>query len=279
MTGFFLFWSLFCTPEGVSREQRTLRHWQRTAETGSAASMSRLPIPADEELDWAAIDSLAMGGATRVLAERSGAGPAVVVLGCIGRLLAELTGEDGPVIRSLAATRFKPHDRDYVGAFNQNALLRLPSEEDEIPDYLRRSATAFLTGLRTCEADPRKAEAVLGLAARQRGFVEGSYCFFNDIATGRGPTAPEPGTALPAAENLAAAVTHTRAAALPYAGRQIDSKFFVFLQGLTPTVAARLCKDRRFLPDVDAVGFLRRLERLMISAAHAASWKETRDAR
>ena len=267
------------SPEGATREVRTLRHWQRVAETGAPSTMSRLAVPADEDLEWATIDSLAMGEATRVLAQGGGVGPAIAVLGAIGQLFAEITGEDGPVIRSLTATRFKPHDRDYIGAFNQNALLRLPTEEDGVADYLSRAATAFLSSVRACEANPRKTEEALRNAAGERGFTPGSYCFFNDIATGRGPTAPEPGTPLPTAEQVAAAVAHTRAAELPYEGRQIDSKFFVFLQSLTPTVTLRLCKDRRFLPDVDAVGFLRRLEQLMISAAYAASWKEIRDAR
>lgn len=264
--------------EGVAREERTLRHWRRTGQAGAAATMSALPAPADEDLDWAEIDSLAMGEATRVLAERSGAGPAVVVLGCIGRLLADLAGEQSPVIRSLTATRFNPLDQDYVGAFNQNALLRLPTEEDGVADYLRRASTAFLAGLRACEADPRRAEAMLGLAAQDRGFTAGSYCFFNDIATGRGAVAPEPGTPLPAPEDIEAARAHTVARPLPYAGRQIDSKFFVFLRSLTPTVSVRLCKDRRFLSETDTVGFLRTLERLMVDAAHASSWKEVRDA-
>lgn len=255
---------------GLARSERTLAHWRRAVGTGSRATLEHLPAPRDADLAWASIDSRALGTAVQRVSARSGVGPSAVVLGSIGLLIARLTGEDHPLLRSLTATRFKPHDQELVGAFNQNALIRTDTSPGRFDDYLARVSTATLSALRTCEADPRQVEATVAEAARARGFTPGSYCFFNDIITGRGVTTAPPGELPPDADEIRAARADTELRQLPYAGRQMDSKFFVFLHDVRPRCVLRLCKDRRFLPGVDAAGFLARLENLLVSAATSA---------
>jgi hypothetical protein len=253
------------SPAGAERQARTLAFWRKTTAQASPASISRLPIPTDDQLAWASIESEALALATHDLAARYSVGPSAVILASLGLLVADFTGQPGPVFRSLTATRFRPHDREFVGAFNLNSMIHVATDSQLFADHVRQTAGTTLRAFLRCEANPRLVEDVVNEAASARGITPGSYCFFNDTATGR-MSESESDTVTDPTE-IAGAAKNTRIVALPYQGRQLDSKFFLFLNSLHPTCVMRLCKDRRFIPNVSPSEFFTALENLIVEAA------------
>jgi hypothetical protein len=253
------------SPDGAKLQDRALAFWRQTTSLASPASISRLPVPADDQLAWASIESKALTLATRDLAARYSISPSAVILASLGLLIGDFTGEPGPVFRSLIATRFRSHDRNFVGAFNLNSVIHVATDGQRFDDHVRRTAAATLKAFLNCEANPRRVEEVINDVASARGITPGSYCFFNDTATGQAPETEPAAIADP--EEIAAAAKGTQIVAMPYQGRQMDSKFFVFLHALQPTCVIRLCKDNRFIPDVSPAEFLGSLENLIVKAA------------
>lgn len=253
------------SPAGAKLQDRALDFWRQTTSFASPASISQLPIPANDQLAWASIESKALTLATHDLAARYSVSPSAVILASLGLLIGDFTGEPGPVFRSLIATRFRSHDREFVGAFNLNSIIHVATDSQLFADHVRRTAAATLKAFLHCEANPRRVEEVMSDVASERRITSGSYCFFNDVAAAEGPGRFNTSAADPAA--LAAAATGTHIVTLPYQGRQMDSKFFVFLHTLHPTCMMRLCKDRRFIPGVSPSDFFGSLENLIIRAA------------
>jgi len=283
------------SPAGAKLQDNALAFWRQTTSLASPSSISRLSVPADDQLAWASIESKAITLAAHDLAARYSVSPSAVILASLGLLIGDFTGEPGPVFRSLIATRFRSHDRQFVGAFNLNSIIHVATDSQLFADHVRRTAAATLKAFVRCEANPRRVEEVINDVASAREITPGSYCFFNDVATGRlsepvldavadpaavaaaaeGPgrssTAAEgPGRSSTAAEGpgrFSTAAKGTQIVTLPYQGRQLDSKFFVFLHSLYPTCVMRLCKDRRFIPDASPSDFFSSLENLIVRAA------------
>jgi hypothetical protein len=263
------------SPAGAKLQDGALAFWQQTTSLASPASISRLSVPADDQLAWASIESRALTLATHDLASRYSVSPSAVILASLGLLIGDFTGQPGPVFRSLIATRFRSHDREFVGAFNLNSIIHVATDNKLFADHVRRTAAATLKAFLRCEANPRRVEEVINDVASARGITAGSYCFFNDVATGRISESVLDAGADPAAISAAAegpgrfstAAKGTQIVTLPYQGRQMDSKFFVFLHTLHPTCVMRLCKDHRFIPDVPPSEIFRSLENLIVEAA------------
>lgn len=263
------------SPAGAKLQDGALAFWQQTTSLASPASISRLSVPADDQLAWASIESRALTLATHDLAARYSVSPSAVILASLGLLIGDFTGQPGPVFRSLIATRFRSHDREFVGAFNLNSIIHVATDNKLFADHVRRTAAATLKAFLRCEANPRRVEEVINDVASARGITAGSYCFFNDVATGRISESVLDAGADPAAISAAAegpgrfstAAKGTQIVTLPYQGRQMDSKFFVFLHTLHPTCVMRLCKDHRFIPDVPPSEIFRSLENLIVEAA------------
>jgi hypothetical protein len=253
------------SPAGARLQDQAVAFWRDAASLASPASISRLPVPDDDQITWASIDSEALMLAAHELAVRYTVSPSAVILASLGLLIGDLTGEQGPVVRSLTATRFRPHDRQFVGAFNLNSIVHVATDSELFADHVRRTGATMTRAFLRCEANPRLVEEVVNDVASSRGIMPGSYCFFNDTAAGR-MSEPRPATVADPAK-IAAATAGTRIVALPHQGRQMNSKFFVFLDSLRPTCLMRLCKDSRFIPDVPASEFFGLLENLIIAAA------------
>jgi hypothetical protein len=253
------------SPAGVQLEDQALAFWREAASLASPASISRLPVPADDQIAWASIESEALTLATHHLAARYTVSPSAVILASLGLLIGDFTGQPGPVVRSLTTTRFRSHDRQFVGAFNLNSIVHVATDSELFADHVRRTGATITRAFLRCEANPRLVEEAVNDVTSSRGIISGSYCFFNDTAAGRMSESHPAAAADPA--KIAAAAGGTRIVALPHQGRQMNSKFFVFLDSLRPACLMRLCKDRRFIPDVSAPEFLGLLENLIVGAA------------
>ncbi|MEE4496149.1 condensation domain-containing protein [Streptomyces sp. BE230] len=255
---------------GVRRERRTLEYWARQANAIPASMLATTSTPEQLDRDWAHIDSPALALAAHALAGRSGGNTATALLASTALLLASCLGEPEAALRVIVATRFKPEDEELVGAFNQNAIVRLQLADESAEQFLTRTARTALNAYRHTEACPVKMEEQLEAIARRRGITPGGYCFFNDIrfsAEERNVPAPaiDP-LKLPA--QLEEALARTRLTRPDSEERQSGAKFFLFLDGLRESCALTLCTDPRFLP-VSAGDFLQELEHLMVRAAQS----------
>ncbi|MFG2316350.1 condensation domain-containing protein [Streptomyces tendae] len=253
---------------GARRERRTLDYWARQADTVPASMLAATSTPQQLDRDWAHLDSPALALAAHVLAGRSRCNTATALLGSTALLLASYLGEPEAALRVIVSTRFKPEDEEFVGAFNQNAIVRLHIADESTEQFLSRAARTALNAYRHSEACPVKMEEQLEEIARRRGVTPGGYCFFNDIrfsAEERNAPPPEIDP-LKLPTRLDEALAHTRLTRLDSAGRQSGAKFFLFLDALRESCALTLCTDPRFLP-ASAGDFLRELEHFMVRAA------------
>nr|WP_127892231.1 condensation domain-containing protein [Streptomyces sp. S10(2018)] len=253
---------------GARREKRTLDYWARQASTVPASMLATASTPQQLDRDWAHIDSPALALAAHALAGRSRCNTATALLGSTALLLASYLGEPEAALRVIVSTRFKPEDEEFVGAFNQNAIVRLQVEDESTEQFLSRAARTALNAYRHSEACPVRMEEQLEEIARRRGITPGGYCFFNDIrfsAEERNAPPPEIDP-LKLPTQLDEALARTRLTRPDNEGRQSGAKFFLFLDGLRESCALTLCTDPRFLP-ASAGDFLQELERLTVRAA------------
>ncbi|MFF9143702.1 condensation domain-containing protein [Streptomyces sp. NPDC014861] len=253
---------------GGRRERRTLDYWARQASTVPASMLATTSTPEQTDRDWAHLDSPALALAAHALAGRGRCNTATALLGSTALLLASYLGEPEAALRVIVSTRFKPEDEELVGAFNQNAIVRLPLADESAEQFLARAARTALNAYRHAEACPVRMEEQLEEIARRRGIDPGGYCFFNDIRFSaeerNAPAPPIDASKLP--EQLEEALLHTRLVVPDSEGQQSGAKFFLFLDGLRESCALTLCTDPRFLP-ASAGDFLRDLEQLMVRAA------------
>lgn len=255
------------SPAGAQLQDRTLAFWRQAGSLGSPASISRLPVATEDQIDWASIDSAALTLAAHHLAARYSVSPSAVLLASLGLLIGDLTDQPGPIVRSLTATRFRPNDRLFVGAFNLNSIVHVTTGSELFADHVRRTGATITRAFLHCEANPRLVEEALDDVVSSRGITPGNYCYFNDTAAGRIPEPHPAAVADPA--KIAAAAAGTRIVTLPYQGQLKGSKFFVYLDSLRPSCVMRVCKDRRFIPDVPASECFSLLENLIAGAATA----------
>ncbi|GAA2977051.1 condensation domain-containing protein [Streptomyces sp. KhCrAH-43] len=254
--------------EGVRRERATLRHWERTLRAAPAVMQAGTATPDDAPRDWAVIRSPALARAARELAARTGIGTGTVVLALTALVLAARTGGDTALLRLIVATRSDAQDRGFVGAQNQNGLLRVGPAEESAENFVRRCAGATLAAYRRCEGDPRKVEQLAVDVARERGFPYGGFCFFNDVRF-RGADrigAPEAERALSGAD-WAAELDRTTLETVDRPGRQAGAKFFLFLGELGDTCRLTLAVDPGFRELGSAERFLAALEAVAVHAA------------
>ncbi|MFJ8871546.1 condensation domain-containing protein [Streptomyces sp. NPDC102473] len=253
---------------GARREKRTLDYWARQTNVVPASMLAITSGPEQLDRDWAHIDSPALALAAHALAERGGGNTATALLGSTALLLATFLGEPEAALRVIVATRFKPEDEELVGAFNQNAIVRLQIAEESAEQFLTRTARTALNAYRHTETCPVRMEEQLEEIARRRGITPGGYCFFNDLRfSAEERNAPAPAIdpmKLPA--QLEEALARTSLTSPDSEGRQSGAKFFLFLDGLRDSCALTLCTDPRFLP-VSAGEFLQELELVMVRAA------------
>lgn len=191
-------------------------------------------------------------------------------MAAVARLLATYTGAPTATLRLIVATRFQPRTRRFVGAFNQNALLRVEVGDDSFDDYLRRVQLAVLSAYQNCEYDPRAMGRIVADAAAERGVAAGGYCFFNDISfepPKRPGGAGEPGSARVGDRPDLHLMRRETALSVDMDQVPKDATLFLFLENLGDRAVLQLCADRRFLAPRSAPDFLADLEELAVTAA------------
>ncbi|QMU67398.1 condensation domain-containing protein [Streptacidiphilus sp. P02-A3a] len=254
---------------GRRREERARAYWTEQVRETPAAMLAELPQPSAPHLGWGRIESTALAESVRLLAQRASVAGSLVVMAGAARLLARYTGEEQATLRLIVATRFTARTRRFVGAFNQNALLRVPIGADSFDDYLRRTGLAALTAYQNCEYDPRAIEQIVIDTAAERGVTAGGYCFFNDISFE--PPRPADADREPATGGDAPDPRALRADTV-LSVPEMDqvpkgATFFLFLERLGDRAVLQLCADRRFLAPRSATDFLHDLEELTVAAA------------
>lgn len=139
---------------------------------------------------------------------------------------------------------------------------------------VRRCAGAILAAYRRCEGDPRAVEALAGAIARERGFLPGGYCFFNDVRFKGAERISAPAAAdarsVPGPDGWATELGLTDLRTIWRPGRQAGAKFFLFLEELEEqdeSCRVTLSVDPGFRELGTAESFLGGLEALAVAAA------------
>jgi len=242
---------------GRLREERTVAHWDRTLRAMEPQTLRTLDHLGEARFEWGRMESPGAAQAVRRLAAASGVGEMAVLLAATVLVLAALTGDRELAFRSIVATRFQQEDAELVGAFNLNALLRLPVTEGTVRDFLRRVGNTYILSLRYCEAGPRQIDATIAKVGEEGDFTPGDYCFLNDVRYHERDAEAQSGDAAPA----------TVITRFDSPNRQKGSKFFLYVRELSARCVLTLCVDRRFLPDCSVDAFLARLDDLLVREA------------
>jgi hypothetical protein len=252
------------------RERRALAHWRERIATLPPRMLGPVSgsAPAERDLRWSRLESTALARAAAALGARCGTETGVVVMAAVTALAAAYTGEEEAALRTIVATRFRPEDRRFVGALNQNALLCVALTGESFPDFVRRTRNAALRAFRHTEYDPRALETMIAEVARERGITAGRYCFFNDVrfAASRrvAPAEPEPPDALAAA--LCGELPRTTVGVPPLLSPPKGAGLFVFLDGDRRTRLTVGVADG-FLRSGGAEEFARGVESLIVRGA------------
>ncbi|MFK3978914.1 condensation domain-containing protein [Micromonospora sp. NPDC050397] len=256
------------------RATAALDYWTDGVRELPRALLVSEPGPVPQQ--WARITSEALRLAVRELADRHRMSLSMVVQALTGLLLGFYRRESRVGIRLIVATRFTSETRDYVGAFNQNGLLRLTVGTDRLGDFLRHSRAASMRAYQHCECDPLLLEARIAQVGAERGIDVGGYCFVNDVrpfaevrseVPGRAGDVVRDGDSPADLHSVIEAARHrTTVADLDRDGRQKGATFFLFLNTLGETARLTLAADGRFLAPGSARTFLADLEWLAVEA-------------
>jgi hypothetical protein len=258
------------SPAGSRREARALRHWEARAREIPGCMLESIPMTTGQRLAWARIESKALSLAAHALTTEHRVAPSVVMMASVALLLARYKDERQAALRLIVATRFKPETRQLVGAFNQNAIFHVRTDDGPFGEYLRRASLAALEAYQHCEYDPRKIEALVARIATERGLGHDGYCFFNDMTFGITSDAGQPadGDGHALGDRIAAALGDTRVTEPVTEQTPKGSTFFLFLHELSRSSAVlELCVNPRFLLPRTPADFLRDLETLVVEAA------------
>jgi hypothetical protein len=262
------------TDEARRRAQLALDYW-----AGAVREMPRVLLADDTgptSPQWARITSQALSLAVHELASRHRMSLSMVVQAITALLLGFYSHESEVGVRLIVATRFTPETREYVGAFNQNALLRLSLGTGRLTEFLSRARAASMRAYMHCECDPRLLKETVEAGCAERGFESGAYCFFNDVGAvektrsdGRGGIGGghrDSENAEGLNQMIEAARQRTTITAFDRDDRQMEAKFFLFLHTLAEEARLTLSADGRFLAPGSASTFLADLEWLAVEA-------------
>ncbi|GAA4187853.1 hypothetical protein GCM10022252_22140 [Streptosporangium oxazolinicum] len=247
------------------RERRAFDYWAGAVRELPRVWLEDLRQGGEARQGWSEIRSRALSRAVRALAARAGVTPGMVLQAAVALLLGLYKDEDDVALRLIVSTRFKPETRRFVGAFNQNALLRLRLRHESFSGFLSHAGRAALAAYSTCEYDPVRLEELVARVTAERGIGADGYCFYNDIRF----DAP----AAPAGRHLSppeydALLDETELVEPPHDTDQKGATFFLYVHELSERAVLTLCADRRFLEPRGPADFLLDLEWLAVEALH-----------
>ncbi|WP_436758972.1 condensation domain-containing protein [Streptosporangium sp. V21-05] len=245
------------------RERRAFDYWAEAVRELPRVWLEDLGRGGEARQGWSEIRSRALSRAIRALAARASVTPGVALQATVALLLGLYKGEDDVALRLIVSTRFKPETRRFVGAFNQNALLRLRLRHESFSGFLAHAGRAALAAYSTCECDPVRLEELVAHVTGERGIGTDGYCFYNDIRFDA--PAPPAGRPLSPAE-YDALLDETELVEPPHDTDQKGATFFLYVHELSERAVLTLCADRRFLGPRGPSDFLLDLEWLAVEA-------------
>ncbi|MER5644445.1 condensation domain-containing protein [Streptosporangium sp. NPDC002524] len=245
------------------RERRAFGYWAEAVRELPRVWLEDLRQGGEARQDWSEIRSRALSRAVRELAARASVTPGMVLQATVALLLGLYKGEEDVALRLIVSTRFKPETRRFVGAFNQNALLRLRLRHESFSGFLSHAGRAALAAYSTCEYDPVRLEELVARVTGERGIGTDGYCFYNDIRFDA--PAPPAGHRLSPAE-YDALMGETELVEPPHDTDQKGATFFLYVHELSERAVLTLCADRRFLAPRGPADFLSDLEWLAVEA-------------
>ncbi|WP_436757392.1 hypothetical protein [Streptosporangium sp. V21-05] len=176
------------TPAGLRRAGAALRYWEGHLR---GVPRSTLTVPVDGETDWLLprlrVRSVPAARALNRISARTGTSPSAAVLAALA-VLAGLRARLGTVVvLSIAANRFRPELREYVGPLAQDALIPVEVGEDGFDTVLRGARSATMAAYQNSRFDSAALIRIMEDVQRERGLFFARDVVFNDMSVpGRG---------------------------------------------------------------------------------------------
>lgn len=256
-------------PAGQRRIANSLRYWHELLQRAPQAMFAAQGVG---ETDWMLprlqIRSTTAADALARISDRTGAGRATVVLAAMAALVAFRFDQRTCVISMLAANRFMPEMRDYVGTVAQDAAMSVQLDTTSFDEVIRRVRSRSLAANRHSWFDSAVLWQLMDDVGAERGTQWARDCVFNDLTaltlhgllnvstSGAAPRCPHP-------DGDGAA--DTRLAWMP--AEAMPTRLMLWATRLEGEVELSLWADPRGLPRPDAENFGTGIVRLLLAAA------------
>lgn len=176
------------TPAGLRRAGAALRYWEGHLR---GVPRSTLTVPVDGETDWLLprlrVRSVPAARALGRISARTGTSPSAAVLAALAVLAGVRARLRTVVVLSIAANRFRPELREYVGPLAQDALIPVEVGEDGFDTVLRGARSATMAAYQNSRFDSAALIRIMEDVQRERGLFFARDVVFNDMSVpGRG---------------------------------------------------------------------------------------------
>lgn len=252
------------SPTGVRNAARAV---EQHAQTMSAMPQTMLPrhaaVTRPPRYRYLELTSPALAMAVPALAARHRTTPATVLYAGLAAVSSFVSGLPRAFLQLPVGNRVEPRLADAVAMLAQVVPVCVETADATVADVIARSTGAVLKAARFGRYPP----AALAEARRRielsRGVAFDLSCWLNYMPTAR----LAPSTEVPSASLLGQARSRTRWRWIEGADNS-TSTYFVFANGSPASLTLTAIIDTALLPEAEAVGWLRAIERVLCDSLH-----------
>jgi hypothetical protein len=252
-------------PAARRQSSAAMRYWERTLR---AIPARRFAAPADPQSPryWqASYDSPAALGATQLLAVRTQASTATVLMAAWAVVLTRVTGRSPAVIQVLVNNRFRRDLADVVTPLCISIPCVIDVAGATFDEVVAQAWSRAVNAYKLSYYDPTERDKLIARIERERGETIDISSFVNDRRM-RISHEPEAGQPLPAAGDLLAALPRST---LTWGKRRDQSceRSFLHVNDVADSLSLELWADTRYLGPGDIEACLRGVEATVVEAA------------
>jgi hypothetical protein len=255
-------------PAALRQNEAALRYWAGLLRTIPAL---RPDLPPDEQSPrycQAFYDSPASYLALQVVAARTGAGTATVLLAAYAVVLARLTGRSPAVVQTVVNNRFRRGLGDMVASLCNFGLCVIDVADVPFDEAVARAWRSSVRAYKYAYCNPVERTDLIERVRRERGAEIDLTCFINDrrMLLGDEPDDAQLERALPEAAQIRAALPESE---LSW-GYQTDDereRCYLHINNVPDGLQFELLGDTRYLTRSQLIGLLHGLGQVLTEAA------------
>ncbi|MFC1415664.1 condensation domain-containing protein [Streptacidiphilus cavernicola] len=254
------------SPAGRRQNDKALRHWEQVLR---AIPARRLPDSADprEPRHWSAeFSSPALRAALPVIADRTDADMATVMLSVFAVALNRITGINPVVVRPVVNNRFRPGLAEVVCMVAQAGVCVLDVADAGVDQVVERARRGTMSAYKYAYFHPEQLRELIGRVSAERGEEVDVACFFND----RGMYRRSPDDLALAGDELQQALEKLRGdTVFRWTARHEDpvERLYVSVDDSPGSLLIEIHLDTHFLSPADTEALARGMEAVAVAAA------------